>query len=140
MSVTPAQANFLTRLRLPVPDNPRAASLLLDFALRGNNSRGETGKDRRALIRQYWQRWVGKIVQIIQPGHPFRGACGRVQYLKARTPIESAIIINTRGARRPLPFTAIVHLPTTTATLLLEIHLTGLKLARHQALQTRLFV
>lgn len=102
MTATTSQANFLTRLRLPVPDNPRAASLLLNFALLGNNSRGKTDKERRALVRQYWRRWVGKIVQIVQPGHPFRGTCGRVQYLKARTPLESAIIINTRSARLPL--------------------------------------
>lgn len=140
MSVTPAQANFLARLRLPVPGNPRAASLLLDFALHGNNSRGKTDKERRALVRQYWRRWVGKFVQIIQPGHPFRGACGRVQYLKARTPLESAIIINTRSARKPLPFTAVVQLQTATTTVLLDIHLTGLKLARYQALQPRLFI
>jgi hypothetical protein len=39
-----------------------------------------------------------------------------------------------------LPFTAVVHLRTASATILLEIHLTGLKLARHQAFQPRLFV
>lgn len=139
MPVSARQSALLARLKLPVPSDSIAASRLLDFALHGNNSRGRDAKHRRALIRAYWQRWVSKVVQIVQDHHPFRGVCGRVEYLLARTPDEATAIVTSRLAKNPLPFIAVIRIFSVKTNALVESHLTGLKLIRGEAVQPRLF-
>ena len=140
MSVSSRQADLLTQLKLPIPPDPTTASRLLHFVLNGNNSRGRKAKEWRAITRCYWRRWVGKLVCVVQPKHPFRNAIGRVAYLKARTEQETALIKTNKRAKKPLPFTAVVTLLSGSSTILLEIHLTGLALTRGKTVQPRLFI
>src|SRR3990167_7290356 len=140
MSASSRQADLLTQLKLPIPPDTTTASRLLDFVLNGNNSRGQKAKEWRAITRCYWRRWVGKMVRIVQRNHPFCGSAGRVAYLKARTEQETALIKTNKRAKKPLPFTAVVTLPSGSSTILLEIHLTGLALTRGKTVQPRLFV
>ena len=127
MSATEKQIEFLERLNLPVPPSFIAASRLLDFAQQGNDSSSENAKQRRATIRKYSDRWTGKLVQVIQRKHQFKGAYGHVEYLQARTRDEIEQIIASHSARNPFPFVAVVRLDPTNANVFVEVHLTGLK-------------
>ena len=137
MKTTVNQVELLKKLKLPAPPDFNAASRLITFALKGNDSSNHNAKCRRALIRSYWSRWVGKLVRIVQTGHFFQGACGRVEYLQARNKEEMKQIIDSHLARKPLPFIAVVRLDPANSNTFIEIHLTGLK--RVQVIQKRLF-
>ncbi|MBR9702954.1 hypothetical protein GOV10_02885 [Candidatus Woesearchaeota archaeon] len=137
MKTTVDQAELLKKLKLPVPLDFYAASRLITFALKGNDNSNHDAKCRRALIRSYWSRWVGKLVRIVQAGHFFQGACGRVEYLQARNKEEMRQITDNRLARKPLPFIAVVRLDPADANTFIEIHLTGLK--KVHVVQKRLF-
>jgi len=135
MPATNRQEGFLQRLKLPIPTDFTAASRLLDYALNGTDSRGQTAKARRAMIRRYWDNWVGHYVQIVQVGHRWHGHFGTVEYLQARTEQEVADVKAAHRARNPLPFFAVIALDSPRAQL--EIHLTGIK--HVNIIQTRLF-
>ena len=137
MKATEKQEAFLKQLKLPVPPNHEAASRLLSFALHGNDNCEEDAQERRALIRECWENWVGKLVKVIHRGHRFQGVCGRVEYLQARMGQEIREIIATHSARNPLPFVAVVRLDPASAKVFTEVHLTGLK--RVEETQGRLF-
>lgn len=138
MEATRKQAAFLEQLDLLVPPDKWAASCLLDFALHGNGSCDQDPKVRRVLIRKFWRRWVGKTVKIIHFRHRFQGACGRVEYLRARTEEEVRRIIAAYPIKKPFPFVAVVRLDSVVAKFLVEIHLTGLS-KRVRERQMKLF-
>lgn len=137
MGATRQQVAFLERLKLPVPTDCLTASRLLDFALHGNDSCEKEAKERRTLIREYWDRWVGKPVQIIHGNHRFRKQFGRVENLKARTTEEVSDIIAAHSAIKPLPFIAVVRIEPANSNTFVEVNLTSLK--RVPVIQGRLF-
>jgi|GEM_PF-3079806 len=137
MVVTAKQANLLKQLNLPVPSSLQIASRLLTFALHGNGFIKLDSKERRVLIRKYWEEWVSKPVQIVRGGHCFQGQFGHIEYLKARTKAEISDLISTRKVANPLPFITAVRIDPATSKILTEIGLTSLK--RVEVIQKRLF-
>lgn len=107
---TAKQIRLIQSWRIPVPGTKNEATILIDYILQGNGSRGNTVRERVRIARRYFNAWHRMAVKIVKQRHRWRSSEGVVVGLRARTQKQVGIAAKTCRDQAPHPFEALVCL------------------------------